>query len=279
VDSATGVVSVGVAIGVPYAVLASFVAAAANATKVRPSPLYALLCGLLLGTVGATWGAARGTGMLTRLTDELPAFVGKSLRAALSSVALLTVAGMLLTLGSLTVHARAAADLGDGLGGGLIAHAALLILDGLLLPNAAITAVGYLTGPGFAVGAGSSVSLSGAHVGAIPSLPLLAAVPHGPAPVTVRIAAVVVLLAAGALIGWRVTRDDRAGTWAAVGRSWLAAAIAGVAAALLVAVAGGPAGAGRMATVGASPWQVGLVLAAEVGFVASVTAAGLSRRS
>ena len=278
VDSASGVASVGIAVGIPYGVLAAFVAAAANAAPVRPSPIYALLCGLLLGTVGATWGAARGTDSVGRLTDPLPPFVAKSLRAAVAGVFLLVVAGMLLTLGSLAVHARAAADLGDGLGGGLIAHAALLVLDALLLPNAAITTIGYLSGPGFAIGAGSSVSLSGAHVGALPSLPLLAAVPHGPAPTTVRFLAVAVLLAAGALIGWLVTREGGVGAWAAAGRAWLAAGMAGVVAALLVAVAGGPAGVGRMTTVGASPWQVGLVLAAELGFVGAVAAVGLSRR-
>jgi hypothetical protein len=274
VQTLSGVLSVGVAVAVPYAVLAAFVAAAANSTPVRPSPLAALLAGLVVGWLAATWGAARGTGSVRGLTTGLPPSLATALPAAAVAAAALLVAGMLLTLGSLAVHARTAADLADGLGGGVIAHLALLVLDAMLLPNAAATAVGYLAGPGFAVGAGTSVSMGGAHVGAMPSLPLLAAVPHAGATAPVRVFAIVVLLAVGGLIGWRVARQDT-DVWRAGGLAVLTAAITGVLAALAVAVAGGPAGAGRMGTVGASPWQVGLVLTAELGFVAALVAVAL----
>lgn len=274
VDSASGVVSVGLAVGLPYSVLSAFVAAAANAAPVRPSPLAALVCGLVLGTTAGIWGAARGTGSLRRYVRMLPTWLSGSLSAAALAVGILFVAGMLLTLLSLAAHARAAADIGDGLGGGVIAKFAMLLLDALLLPNAALAAVGYLTGPGFAVGAGSSVSLGGVHVGAMPALPLLAAVPHGAAPGLVRMFAVLVLLATGVLCGWCVTREAPSSLWSAAGRAALAAAGAGLLAALLVAIAGGPAGRGRMAAVGASAWQVGLVLALELSFVAVVVAIG-----
>lgn len=274
VDSASGVVSVGIAVGVPYSALSAFVAAAANAAPVRPSPLAALVCGLVLGTLAATWGAARGTGSLRRYVRTLPEWMSAALSAAAIAVAALFVAGLLLTLASLAVHARAAADIGDGLGGGVIAKFAMLVLDALLLPNAALAAVGYLTGPGFAVGAGSSVSLGGAHVGAVPALPLLAAVPHGAAPGVVRAFAVLVLLATGIVCGWCVTRESNASLWGAIGRASLAAGVAGLLSAALVAIAGGPAGRGRMTAVGASAWQVGLVLSLELAFVAGFVAVG-----
>jgi len=274
IDSLTGIASVGVAVGVPYAVLSAFVAAAANAAPVRPSPVAALVAGLLLGTAAACWGAARGTGALRLSSAGLPPWFAASMRAGALAVAVLVVAGVVLTLGSLATHARAAADIADGLGGGMTARFAVLVLDALLLPNAAIAAVGYLTGPGFAVGAGSSVSLGGAHVGAVPALPLLAAVPHGPAPTLVRVAAVALLLGIGALTGWFATRGDVVSVWTAAGRAVLAAALAGLLVAILVAIGGGPAGHGRMTAVGASPWQVGLVLALELSVVAAVFAAG-----
>jgi len=278
VQTLSGVLSVGVAVAIPYAVLAAFVAAAANATPVRPSPLAALVAGLVVAWVAATWGALRGTGSLRRITRGLPPAFASTLPAAALAAAALLVAGMVLTLGSLAVHARTAAEVADGLGGGVFAHFALLVLDAMLLPNAAATAVGYLAGPGFAVGAGTSVSMGGAHVGAMPSLPLLAAIPHGGATAPVRLFAIVVLLATGAWIGWRV-RVAAGGAWHAAGLALLAAALTGVTAALAVAVAGGPAGAGRMGTVGASPWQVGLVLTAELGFVAALVAVALRWRS
>src|SRR4051794_24039057 len=59
-----GVLTVGVAVGLPYAVLAAFTAAAANGGGVRPSPMAAMAAGLVVGCGAATWGAARGTGLL-----------------------------------------------------------------------------------------------------------------------------------------------------------------------------------------------------------------------
>lgn len=282
VDTTAGIVTVGLAVGVPYAVLAAFVAAAANGAPVRPSPVAAMTAGLLVGFLAATWGAARGTGRLTALVRRLPAGGGESLIAGAMAVGVLFVAGILLVLAALAVHAQTAADLTHVLGGGAVPGIALLVADALLLPNAAAAAVGYLAGPGFAVGAGTSVSLAGAHVGAVPSLPLLAALPHGAAPTGVRICAVLLILAAGGVAGWWVSREVRDGSLRpAVTRALGAAAAAGVIAAVLVAVAGGPGGPGRMSAVGASPWQVGLVLFGEVGFVGGLVAVlvAWSRRS
>jgi hypothetical protein len=265
--------SVALAVGIPYGVLAAFVAAAATSSVARPSPVAALGAGLLLGCGAAGWGAVRGTGSGAVVLDRLPRWLADGLRGAAASVALLVVAGFALTLGSLGVHASAAADTANLLGGGLIAKFALLAADALLLPNAALTTLGYLSGPGFAVGAGTSVTVAASHVHAMPALPLLAAVPHGGASSAVRATVVVTVLAAGAVLGWRATRMSDSGVWGAVARAAAGAGGAGVLAAALVALAGGPAGSGRMAAVGASPWQVGLALTGELGVVAVVTAA------
>ena len=276
VDDVYGVLTVGVAVGIPYAILAAFTAAAANGGGVRPSPLVALAAALVVGCVAATWGAARGSGLLADLVDALPWQIDGALRTGAAAVAVVFVGAMVLDLAALGAHARTAADLADALGGGVMASLALLLADALLLPNAAIATLGYLTGPGFAVGAGTSVSLGGTHVGAVPSLPLLAALPHGAAPLFVRVGAIALLLAAGALIAWWVARDAQVSATAVLGRVLAAAASAGALAAVLVAVAGGPAGPGRMAVVGASPWQVGLALTGELAFVATLVALPLS---
>jgi hypothetical protein len=73
-------------------------------------------------------------------------------------------------------------------------------------------------------------------------------------------------------------RDGETSASVILGRVFAAAALAGAIAAALVAVAGGPAGPGRMAAVGASPWQVGVVLAGEIAFVATLVALPLSWR-
>jgi hypothetical protein len=231
----------------------------------------------VLGGVAAAWGAARGSGLLGATLRRLPARLDRPLVAGAIAVGALFASGLLLTLGSLLAHVDSATAMADALGGGVLASTALFGLDALLLPNAALTAIGYVSGPGFAVGAGSSVSLAGSHTGALPSLPLLAAVPQGPAPTSLRLLAVAVLILAGGAAGWSVARGQTTALRAA-GAGAVSGVVAGLLAAIGVAVAGGPAGVGRMGTVGASPWQVGLAVAAEIGCVAAVTAGALSWR-
>jgi hypothetical protein len=153
----------------------------------------------------------------------------------------------------------------------------IVALDVALLPNAVVCVLGYIAGPGFAIGAGADVTLTGAHNGPLPALPLLEAMPGGPASTVVGVFAIAVVVAAGAVAARRI-----AGAGRPLGASMLAAAgagaTAGVLAALLAAVAGGPAGPGRMATVGVSPWQVGLVVAAEVAVVAAGVVGALTWR-
>jgi hypothetical protein len=135
-----------------------------------------------------------------------------------------------------------------------------------------------VSGPGFAVGTGTSVSLAGAHVGSVPALPLLAALPHAGAPLLVRLFAIALLIVAGGAASWWVVRDGETSASSILGRVFGTAAWSGAIAAALVALAGGPAGPGRMAAVGASPWQVGLAVAGEVAFVATLVALPLSWR-
>ncbi|MDQ1700403.1 MAG: hypothetical protein QOG34_2266 [Frankiaceae bacterium] len=272
IDNLAGVGTVAAAVGVPYGVLAAFVAAAAHGSAVRPSPVAALGAGLLLGTAAAAWGALRAAGQESGLLAIVPARLHAPLSAGAAALPVLMGAGLVLVLGSLAGHAHTAGTLADSLGTGVVATGGLLLLDALLLPNAALAAVGYVTGPGFALGAGTSYAQTGVTSTALPSLPLLAAAPQGPAPAGVRILCLVVIALAGFAVGWRLRRFPAAG-WAAIGDLVGAGAVAGALTAIAVGLAGGPAGPGRMAVVGASPWQVGLVTAGEVMAVAALVVA------
>src|SRR3954453_1440240 len=179
VRDVVGILTVGTAVGVPYAVLTAFVAAAATGPPVRPSPVAAMACGLVVGWLAATWGAARGTVGVSALVHSLPRGLGSPVAAGALALGVLFAGGMVLDLASLAVHARTAANLSDALGTGVVAGFALLLADALLLPNAALATVGYLTGPGFAVGSGTSVSLAGAPRGAGAGCPLLGGLPRG----------------------------------------------------------------------------------------------------
>jgi len=271
-DDLGGVATVAAAVGVPYGVLAAFVAAAAHGAAVRPSPVAALGAGLILGTAAAAWGALRGAGQESDLRAIVPARLHAPIAAGAAAVPVLVGAGLVLTLGSLAVHAHTASALADSLGAGVVATGGLLLLDALLLPNAALAAVGYVTGPGFALGAATSYGQTGVTSTALPSLPLLAAAPQGPAPVGVRVLCLVAIVATGAVVGWRLRRFPASG-WDAVRDLIGAGAVAGLLTAVAVGLAGGPAGPGRMAVVGASPWQVGLATAGEVTAVAALVVA------
>jgi hypothetical protein len=127
-----------------------------------------------------------------------------------------------------------------------------------------VCALSYLAGPGFALGAGTSYSLGAVHRGRLPSLPLLAARPHDAAPSSVVAFCVVALVLAGTVAGWRLVCRDGDGLVARLRQVAAAGALAGVVTGVLVAVAAGPAGPGRMSALGASPWQVGLSVAGEL---------------
>ncbi|HET7312007.1 MAG TPA: DUF6350 family protein [Mycobacteriales bacterium] len=277
VDEPRSIAVIAVAVGVPYAVLAAFVAAAAHSSHVQPDPAVALVGGLLLGLVSAGWGAARGVGLVHACWEQLPAAVSRPLAGGLAATAALLIGGLLLVVASLTTHAATAWSDVSALGGGPVASGAVLLLDLVLIPNAAIAAVGYLSGPGFAVGAGSAVTIGSVHPGSLPALPLFAAVPQSPAGVVVEGLVLLVLVGAGLAAAAVVARCGEP-----LVRTMLlalgAGAVAGVCVAVLVAVAGGSAGPGRMTAVGASPWQTGLAIAAEVAAVACGAAGAMTWR-
>ena len=158
----------------------------------------------------------------------------------------------------------------------------MVALSLLCLPNAVLFALSYLIGSGFAIGTGTSVSLGASHVGAVPAFPLLAAVPAGRAPAWVVALCVITVVGAGVAVGWRIatrsgtvghgakSRADRLNVADQVRAAMLAAVGIGVAAAILVGFAGGPAGPGRLRAVGPSPWHVGITVSVELGIVAAL---------
>jgi hypothetical protein len=277
IDDVRGVGRVGLAVGVPYGVLTTFVAAGASTSSVHPSPAAALACGLVLGLVAAGWGAARGAELVRVSADLLPERVRVPLVAGGAAFAVMLSGATLLLLTTLVLHLGEATRSADMLGGGVVAAVALAALTIALIPNAAVCAIGYLAGPGFAVGAGATVTLTGGRPGALPTFPLMAAVPDGPAPLLVELVGISILVAAGVAAALLVAREGRA-LVPSMGFAAGAGATAGLITALAAALAAGPAGPGRMTVLGASPWQTGLAVAGEVAVVACGAAGALTWR-
>ena len=121
----------------------------------------------------------------------------------------------------------------------------------LFAPNAALFGVAYLLGPGFAFGVGTTVSPTAVSLGVVPAVPMLAALPaDGPTPAWTGALLAVPVLAAGLGAGLAVRRHAPVAHDLAAVRGAAAGVGAGVLVTVLVAVAGGPLGTGRMADVG-----------------------------
>lgn len=265
------------AVALPYGVLAAVVAALASTPDVRPVPWQALLAGWLVGGTGAFAGAVRAARLRPALLPALPARAARLVPATTVALAAVLAAGGLLTAASLAKHLGRAGDLAVATAPGAVGGLALLVLGLALVPNAAVWGAAWLAGPGFHVGVGTAVGPFGTVLGPVPSLPLLAALP-GPVPGWSGLLALCVPLLAGAAAGVVVVRRLHAPTWVVACReAALVGPCAGVVAALTGWLSGGPAGGGRLADVGPSPWQLGLALAAEVAIGAAVAAVVVRR--
>jgi uncharacterized protein DUF6350 len=277
-----GVLRVALALAAPYAIFAGLLALIARSPVVTPSVWQSLLACLLLAMVAGGLGAARalvsepgarvrsGLGALLRLLPDRPRSL---VVGVVGATAVLIAAGAALVAVSLMVHLSSATQLYDTLGPGIVGGLLLFLIELAFLPNAAIWGMSYAIGPGFSVGAHTSVSPAGVFLGAVPAFPPFAALPEpGPAPLLSLFALAAPFLA-GAVGGTLTVRTmpspvyEAAPLW-----GFVSGALTGAVVAVLAALSGGPLGGGRLATMGPSPWQVGLLATLEVGVSAAIAA-------
>jgi hypothetical protein len=106
----------------------------------------------------------------------------------------------------------------------------------------------------------------------VPDLPILAAAPSGPSPGWAPLL-IAVPVATGVFAGWWLAGRSRQLAWWQVPLAGLGAGlVAGLLVAGLAGVSGGPAGGGRLATLGPSAWEAGLACWLEVGAAAALVA-------
>ncbi|OCG72871.1 DUF6350 family protein [Microbacterium sediminis] len=280
---AVGAWGTGVAAGVATTALLSLIVMLTSGNPVAsvpgwaavlaPTGLYA--AGALGGVIAAAWDEG-DTGPIDRLHDlvdrlppswrELPALAVRG--AAIVILGLVAAGGALVALRAFTrggdVIALFQAAQVDGLGA-----AALTLAHLAYLPTFIVWAISWIAGPGFALGAGATVSPVSSTVGLVPGIPVFGLVPESGHPLLLLAALVPVAL--GALAGWAL-RARMAGAREAgeepVGPRALAAvgvaALSGAAAALLAAAASGSIGPGRLAHLGPEPGAVALAVGIEV---------------
>lgn len=198
--------------------------------------------GLLVRTVEVGW-------------PRLPDRARRVCRAAGVATGCYLAAGALLAAGMLVLHLSDAVALQRQLSPGA-AGLPVALLGLAAAGNAVLAGVGYLTGPGFAIGSHTSVSVAAVSAGPLPTFPLLAAVPHGQPATLVGLALVLVL---ALLVGWLVLRTlAPADTWWP--RLVDASVTAGLTGLLLAGLSGlgsGSLGPGALHLVGERWWAVG----------------------
>ena len=93
-------------------------------------------------------------------------------------VAAVGISGILLTI-TLGLHWTEVANVYQELRPGPIGSAALTLLQLALIPNAVFWVLSWISGGGFAIGTGSTLSTLETTVGPLPSIPMLASLPSG----------------------------------------------------------------------------------------------------
>jgi hypothetical protein len=267
-----------IALALPYALLSGALAVASRTSVALPSLPQAVAAAFLLALVAGGLGAARGLAPWSRLASLMPARPRSIVLGMLGSSAILAAAGAVLAGASLAVHLPEVRAASDALAPGVAGAALLLLAQLAYIPNAIVWAIAYTLGPGFAFGSGTVVAPTGSALGAVPIFPMLAALPTGArpgGPAWVPIAVLALPYLAGVLAGVVTVRVaptpviEAAPLW-----GFAAGTAAGLLAGLGAAFSGGPLGNGRLASVGPSGFQVGLVAILEIGITAALAAAG-----
>jgi hypothetical protein len=264
------------ALAAPYAVLCGALALASRSRLATPSLPQAVVAGFLIALCAGGLGAARAVAPWDRLARLLPPRPRSVVLGTAGSLAVLGAAGASLAGASLAAHLHEFGSLNDALGAGAVGSVLLLLAQLAYVPNAVIWAVCFTLGPGFAFGVGTVVAPTGAALGPLPMFPMLAAMPsgaHAALPGWVSVGMLVVPYLAGAFGGVLLVRAAPSPA-AEIAPLWgFACGVAtGAVIGVLAAFSGGPLGSGRLAVVGPSGWQAGLVAILEVGVAAAVAA-------
>lgn len=279
-----------VAIG-GFGVISTLLALSAVHPLARPSiaqgmvlPTLVFMLGFLIGLARTRRHEADDTGSSLRdWIDDWPssvrALVFTALRGGAAVVAGIVAVSAALASILLAVNFGRVIALYEGLHAGVTGGFALTIGQLAFLPNVVVWVASWLVGPGFAIGAGSSVSPLGSHLGPLPSVPMLGALPE--TELSFGFLGLIVPIAVGFLIAAMFRSSlmaeldtDRPlpfllGTAAGI------AAVAAVLLGVLAAASSGAAGPGRLIEVGPNPLAVSLwafveiAASATLGFLAS----------
>jgi len=245
-DSTSGFIGMCAGYGGGAAILASWARLGQTHAPVVRSALAALFFAVLVG------GTARYLPVLgERLSDRWNRIGRAVLLAALGYLGCAAAIDAVVV----AIHLHEIAALTQRVSPGA-AGLPVALLGLAATPNAVMATVGYLAGPGFAVGSHTSISMFTVEHGRLPIFPLLAAVPTGqPSTVLGVLLAIITALLASAL-AYRQLRAGAGGRLVLLADVALTAGLSAVVLAVLVAAANGSAGDGTLQSIGAVWWLV-----------------------
>ncbi len=276
--------SLTVALAASYAAIAVVISLFARSAAVQPRPVTVFLGAGGLALIAGGAGAVRGSGRAVAWWSRIPTAGRLALTGAAGAVCVLLASGSLLVCAMLALHRGEVSGVVSGLDAGTSGTLLVLLICVLYAPTAVVWGTSYLVGPGFAVGTGTTVAISGVHLGAVPAVPLLAALPSsrdtGAAWPLMVAATLAAGLVSGVLVDRAARRDPRQpiSSWRDLLRvAGLTGAVTGLALGVLAAASTGPAGPGRLAHTGPAPWWVALAAAGTTAVVVAAILAGRRR--
>jgi len=241
------------------------------ALAIAPGPMgiaRAVLGGAVIGTLGlgagllARPGAPRLRDLTRSIWIRVPGTARAGVAAGVLAAALLVMVAVALAVVWIVVGRTVVTDVTSSLELDVVGGTVLAIAQLALVPDFVLWALAFVAGPGFAVGAGSHFAPTAIVAGPLPALPLLGALPAPGSTSAITAWAPIALVLVGAAAGWWMHARLPRGTWRhPLLAVTVAAAVAGLVAGTLVALASGSAGPGRMTAIGASGAAVGLVVA------------------
>lgn len=268
-----GALAVATGFTATHMALSAIAAGFADGGALAVAPGEALRSALAFGGAASVIGAGVRTSAWIALVARFEVLAAPAVRGALVGLLVLLGAGAGVVGVSLAVHHESTTGVFRGIGGGWSGGIGLVLLCLAFLPNAALWAVAVTAGPGIGLGSGAGLDLFGARPGALPSFPLLSALPQSYPLPGYALGLLAVPALAGLALGWSARPVPPLRGWVTVLLTPLAAAVAvGAAVGLLAAASGGSAG-GRLASLGPSGGMLGLVLVGELAVCAVPLAA------
>ena len=198
----------GAGLGLPYGLVALLLSRVLAGDGVHSSALLAFALPAVLSGAAAAVGASRAARAEARpagralptplLVQAFPGWAREAAPAAAAAACVLLAAGALVAATFVALHWGDVSDVSASLSSGVVGGAGMVLAGALLAPNVAVWAAAACIGPGFSVGAGTTVSPLRVEVGDVPAFPVLAALPgNGPVPLYITVAMFAVPVVAG----------------------------------------------------------------------------------